>query len=78
MTAGQPDPRLTPGLTAWLDAHAGGLDDGSHDAAEVLPRLAVAGVFRLGVPAAQGGTPGTDIGDAIMAPIGCWTAACRG
>lgn len=67
MTARQPDPRLSPGLTAWLDTHAGALDDGSHDAAEVLPQLAAAGVFRLGVPAAQGGAPGTDIGDAIEA-----------
>ncbi|MFY3595818.1 acyl-CoA dehydrogenase, partial [Achromobacter xylosoxidans] len=67
MTARQPDPRLSPGLAAWLDAHAGALDDGSHDAAEVLPRLAEAGVFRLGVPAEQGGAPGTDIGDAIEA-----------
>ncbi len=58
---------LPPDLAAWLDQHADALDDGSLDAATVLPRLADAGLFRIGVPADQGGLPGTDIGDAIEA-----------
>ena len=58
---------LPPDLAAWLDQHADALDDGSLDAATVLPRLAGAGLFRIGVPVAQGGLPGTDIGDAIEA-----------
>ncbi|CAB3721872.1 hypothetical protein LMG3458_04039 [Achromobacter deleyi] len=66
MTARQPD-RLTPELAAWLDQHAGALDDGTQDPASVLPRLAAAGLFRQGVPEALGGLPGTDIGDAIEA-----------
>ncbi|MGE8659206.1 MAG: acyl-CoA dehydrogenase [Achromobacter sp.] len=57
--------RLTPELAAWLERHAGALDDGSVDAAGVLPQLAAAGVFRQGVPAALGGVSGSDIGDAI-------------
>jgi alkylation response protein AidB-like acyl-CoA dehydrogenase len=56
---------LPADLKAWLQQHAGALDDGSLDAAEVLPRLAAADVLRHGVPAAQGGLPDTDIGDAI-------------
>ncbi|PQZ68752.1 acyl-CoA dehydrogenase [Achromobacter sp. MYb9] len=58
---------LPQDLAAWLDQHADALDDGSLDAATVLPRLADAGLFRIGVPAAQGGLRGTDIGDAIEA-----------
>lgn len=58
---------LPSGLASWLEQHADALDDGSLDAATVLPQLADAGVFRIGVPAAQGGLPGTDIGDAIEA-----------
>ena len=48
---------LPPDLAAWLDQHADALDDGSLDAATVLPRLAGAGLFRIGVPVAQGGSP---------------------
>ncbi|WP_447579016.1 acyl-CoA dehydrogenase family protein [Achromobacter kerstersii] len=59
--------RLPQDLAAWLTQHADALDDGSHDAATVLPKLAAAGVFRIGVPQALGGQPGTDIGDAIEA-----------
>jgi len=58
-------PVLPGDLSAWLDDNAEAIDTGSLDAAEVLPRLAAAGVFRHGVPAAQGGLPGTDVGDAI-------------
>lgn len=56
---------LPADLKAWLRQHADALDDGSLDAAELLPRLAAADVLRHGVPVAQGGLPGTDIGDAI-------------
>jgi len=58
---------LPADLKAWLRQHADGLDDGSLDAASVLPRLAAAGAFRHGVPAARGGLPDTDVGDAIEA-----------
>lgn len=58
---------LPQALAAWLEQHADALDDGSQDAATVLPQLAAAGLFRIGVPAAQGGQAGTDIGDAIEA-----------
>ncbi|CAB3629577.1 acyl-CoA dehydrogenase family protein [Achromobacter pestifer] len=58
---------LPSGLASWLEQHADALDDGSLDAATVLPQLADAGVFRIGVPQALGGLPGTDIGDAIEA-----------
>ena len=54
-------------LRDWLDAHAQALDEGAEDPASVLPRLAEAGVFRLGVPASQGGLEGSDAGDAIEA-----------
>ncbi|WP_414631948.1 acyl-CoA dehydrogenase family protein [Achromobacter sp. UBA4530] len=58
---------LPQDLQDWLTQHAEALDDGSLDAATVLPRLASAGLFRIGVPEAQGGLAGTDIGDAIEA-----------
>ncbi len=56
---------LPADLRSWLQQHAGALDDGSLDADMVLPQLAAAGVLRLGVPAARGGVPDTDAGDAI-------------
>ncbi|HEY9239590.1 MAG TPA: acyl-CoA dehydrogenase family protein [Burkholderiaceae bacterium] len=52
----------------WLDAHAEALDADSGKAKEVLPRLATAGLFRLGVPRELGGEGG--IGDAIEAIAG--------
>ncbi len=58
---------LPQDLRDWLARHADALDDGSQDAATVLPRLAAAGLFRYGVPEARGGRPDTDIGDAIEA-----------
>ncbi|WP_313696650.1 acyl-CoA dehydrogenase family protein [Achromobacter sp.] len=58
---------LPPDLRDWLAQHAEALDEGSLDAATVLPRLASAGLFRIGVPESQGGLAGTDIGDAIEA-----------
>lgn len=56
---------LPADLQAWLRQHADALDDGSMDAAVVLPQLAAADVLRHGVPVGQGGLPDTDIGDAI-------------
>lgn len=58
---------LPPDLRDWLAQHAEALDEGSLDAATVLPRLASAGLFRIGVPEPQGGLAGADIGDAIEA-----------
>ncbi len=56
---------LPADLTAWLQQHADALDEGGMDASTVLPRLAAADLFRLGVPAARGGLADTDVGDAI-------------
>ena len=58
---------LPQDLRDWLTQHADALDEGSLDAATVLPRLASAGLFRIGVPESKGGLAGTDIGDAIEA-----------
>jgi len=58
---------LPQDLRDWLTQHADALDEGSLDAATVLPRLASAGLFRIGVPELKGGLAGTDIGDAIEA-----------
>ncbi|MCO5132434.1 MAG: acyl-CoA/acyl-ACP dehydrogenase [Xanthobacteraceae bacterium] len=57
---------LSTDLAAWLDASAIRLDTSNDDAAEVLPRLAAAGLFRIGVPVAQGGSGG-DVNDAVTA-----------
>ncbi len=57
---------LPADLTAWLDAAAIRLDTSNDDAAEVLPRLADAGLFRIGVPAQHGGAGG-DVNDAVAA-----------
>jgi alkylation response protein AidB-like acyl-CoA dehydrogenase len=53
-------------LEAWLDAHAESLDTQAQHAAEVVPRLAEAGLFRIGVPEELGGAGG-DAVDAIEA-----------
>lgn len=53
-------------LTAWLDASAETLDTRSEGAATVLPALADAGVFRIGVPQELGGSGG-DVSDAVAA-----------
>lgn len=50
----------------WLDASAEALDAGNALAPEVVPRLAAAGLFRLGVPKALGGLGG-DVRDAVEA-----------
>lgn len=57
---------LSHGLQGWLDEHAESLDTESRLAPEVLPRLADEGLFRIGVPAACGGSNG-DARDAIEA-----------
>lgn len=51
---------------AWVSAHAASLNDSAADADLVIPRLGAAGFFRIGVPAAQGGSAGTTA-DAIEA-----------
>lgn len=50
---------LDDALRKWLDEHAEALDTGPELAAHVLPRLAAAGLYRLGVPAALGGQGGS-------------------
>ncbi len=57
---------LDPQLVAWLAAQADGLDTGSSDPEAILARLADAGLPRIGVPQALGGSGG-DTGDAILA-----------
>lgn len=56
-------------LQAWLQANADALDTSADLAAEVVPRLADAGLLRVGVPSALGGAGGT-IGSAIAAIAG--------
>ncbi|CAG9173394.1 acyl-CoA dehydrogenase family protein [Cupriavidus pampae] len=67
--------KLSEDIAGWLDTHAEALDRGTHasgdrnasDApAELLSTLARAGLFRIGVPAARGGTGGTTT-DAVLA-----------
>lgn len=53
-------------LRQWLAAHADTLDESGASAAGLLPALAGAGQFRIGVPAGDGGDGG-DIRDAINA-----------
>ena len=55
---------LDDSLRAWLDGHAAALDDDTAQAGELLPRLAQAGLFRIGVPEREGGSGGA-AGDAI-------------
>lgn len=60
---------LPADLAAWLDAHAEAIDAhsrGDNHASEIVPRLARAGLFRVGVAAALGGAGGTTV-DAIEA-----------
>jgi alkylation response protein AidB-like acyl-CoA dehydrogenase len=53
-------------LAEWLDAQAESLDTDAAHAAEVLPKLAAAGVSGIGVPTALGGAGGS-VADAIEA-----------
>ncbi|RQS35367.1 acyl-CoA dehydrogenase [Burkholderia sp. Bp8992] len=52
-------PALDASLVDWLDSHATQLDTSADLKAEVVPRLAAAGLFRIGVPASLGGAGGT-------------------
>jgi len=53
-------------LSAWLSDHAEVLDAGDEQAGALLPQLADAGLFRIGVPPELGGSGGA-IADAIDA-----------
>jgi alkylation response protein AidB-like acyl-CoA dehydrogenase len=55
---------VQPELSRWLDEAADGLDLGTTSPADILPRFAEAGIFRVGVPAECGGLGG-DITDAV-------------
>jgi len=57
---------LPVALTDWLQANADALDASPELASEVVPRLAGAGLFAIGVPQSMGGAGGTT-GDAIDA-----------
>lgn len=57
---------LTESLVTWLQAHTESLDLDNEHASKVLPRLAEAGLFRIGVPQDLGGSGGTTC-DAIAA-----------
>jgi alkylation response protein AidB-like acyl-CoA dehydrogenase len=59
----------TPELAAWLDANAEAIDTTQTHAPDILPRLAQAGLLRIGVPAESGGSGGTTV-DAIRAVAG--------
>jgi len=58
--------RLNSDLDRWLDLNAFGLDTTADLAAEVLPNLAAADLFRIGVPAQWGGDGG-DVTNAVAA-----------
>lgn len=57
---------LDADLGLWLDAQANGLDTGHSEPEHLLPRLADAGLMRIGVPEALGGNGGQVV-DAIDA-----------
>lgn len=57
-------PRLSPGLTQWLQENALDLDTGAAQAAQVLPRLAEEGLFRLGLQ-----EDFSDFGDAVRSVV---------
>lgn len=57
---------LPDDLRLWLAASAGSLDTSGEDAAEILPALAKAALFRIGVPADLAGSGG-DVTDAVDA-----------
>jgi alkylation response protein AidB-like acyl-CoA dehydrogenase len=58
--------RLPDGLRDWLQQQAPALNDGSSDDEALLPALATAGLFAIGVPQSMGGTGGST-GDAVEA-----------
>jgi len=47
---------LDESLTLWLQEHAEALDADAGLAGALLPRLDLAGLFKAGVPASEGGT----------------------
>lgn len=53
-------------LSQWLAAHAESLNRDDADGDAIIPRLAQAGLFKVGVPLAAGGD-GRDAGDAALA-----------
>jgi alkylation response protein AidB-like acyl-CoA dehydrogenase len=57
---------LPAGFSSWIAGAAHGLDACADQAAELLPRLADAGLFRIGVPVRWGGDGG-DVVDAVRA-----------
>ncbi|CAG4906591.1 acyl-CoA dehydrogenase family protein [Paraburkholderia saeva] len=57
---------LAPTLATWLDINAEAIDAQQDLAHEILPQLGRTGLFRIGVPANQGGVDGTTV-DAIEA-----------
>lgn len=57
---------IAPELAAWLDENAEAIDAGQDLAAQIVPQLGRAGLFRVGVPAQDGGLDGTTV-DAIEA-----------
>lgn len=61
-----PDTMLSAELKHWLATSADSLDCGNEHAGEVMPALARAGLFRIGVPARLGGSGG-DVRDAVSA-----------
>ncbi|MTE00579.1 acyl-CoA dehydrogenase [Paracoccus sp. YIM 132242] len=63
---------LPPDLAGWLAAQAKGIDAGDVPAALILPRLADAGLARVGVPGALGGQGGT-----AMDAVGAIAAVAR-
>jgi alkylation response protein AidB-like acyl-CoA dehydrogenase len=60
------DESVSAELAAWLELHADALDTDPARAADLLPQLTQAGLARIGVPHAWGGSGGT-IADAIAA-----------
>lgn len=58
-------PALSTSLREWLDAHADALDEGAAAPESVVPKLAEAGLFSIGVPLTFGGSGGS-IADAIL------------
>lgn len=60
---------MSADLQQWLQAHADELDQTQDLAAEVIPRLAAANLFGIGVPQTLGGSGG-DVRDAIKAVAG--------
>ena len=66
MTGGEHAPLLPADLLAWLKANADTLDAAPEMASEIVPRLAGAGLFAIGVPEALGGKGGATV-DAIEA-----------